>query len=127
VTALQRLLLLAVVLLGGAFAPVQAHEVRPGYLELRQVDAEMWDLVWKVPAKGDLRLALDVELPENCQNRRLYRTLAHPLQRRADRTGDRDCRPAGDAHRRAGTAKPRRRHCADGAPHAIGADLYRQR
>jgi len=68
VTALQRLLFLAAVLLGGAFAPVQAHEVRPGYLELRQIDTETWDLLWKVPAKGDQRLALDVQLPENCHN-----------------------------------------------------------
>jgi hypothetical protein len=67
-TALQRLLLLAAALLGGAFVPVQAHEVRPGYLELRQIDAETWDLVWKVPAKGERRLALDVQLPENCHN-----------------------------------------------------------
>lgn len=67
-TPVQRLLLLAAVLLGGAFAPVQAHEVRPGYLELHQIDTETWDLVWKVPAKGDLRLALDVQLPENCHS-----------------------------------------------------------
>jgi len=67
-TPVQRLILLAAVLLGGAFAPVQAHEVRPGYLELRQIDTETWDLLWKVPAKGDRRLALDVQLPENCHN-----------------------------------------------------------
>jgi hypothetical protein len=65
---MRRLLLLAAVLLGGAFAPVQAHEVRPGYLELRQIDTETWDLLWKVPAKGDRRLALDVQLPDNCDN-----------------------------------------------------------
>lgn len=57
-----------VVLLGSGFGPVLAHEVRPGYLELRQLDAETWDLLWKVPAKGDRRLALYVELPDNCHN-----------------------------------------------------------
>jgi len=67
-TALRRLLLLTAVLLGSACIPVQAHEVRPGYLELHQVGAETWDLLWKVPAKGDRRLALDVQLPENCHN-----------------------------------------------------------
>lgn len=67
-TALQHLLLLAAVLLGGAFVPVQAHEVRPGYLELRQVGAETWDLLWKVPAKGNRRLALDIQMPKNCRN-----------------------------------------------------------
>jgi len=65
---LPRLLLLASLLLSGPFGPAQAHEVRPGYLELRQFDAETWDLVWKVPANGDRRLALDVQLPENCRN-----------------------------------------------------------
>jgi hypothetical protein len=65
---LQRLLFLAALLLSGLFAPVQAHEVRPGYLELRQIDTEAWDLLWKVPTNGDRRLALDVQLPENCRN-----------------------------------------------------------
>jgi hypothetical protein len=64
----QRLLLLAAVLLSGLFGAAQAHEVRPGYLELRQIDAETWDLLWKVPANGDRRLALYVQLPENCHN-----------------------------------------------------------
>jgi len=65
---LRRPLFLASLLLSGLFGSAQAHEVRPGYLELRQFDAETWDLVWKVPAKGDRRLALDVQLPGNCRN-----------------------------------------------------------
>jgi hypothetical protein len=36
-----------------------AHEVRPGYLELHQIETETRDLVWKVPAKGGRRLDLD--------------------------------------------------------------------
>ena len=62
---LRRLVLLVALLLSG---PALAHEVRPGYLELRQFDAETWDVLWKVPAKGDRRLALYVQLPENCRN-----------------------------------------------------------
>jgi hypothetical protein len=65
---LPRLLIFAVLLLSGLFGPAKAHEVRPGYLELRQIDAETWDLLWKVPAKGDRLLALYVRLPENCHN-----------------------------------------------------------
>jgi hydrogenase/urease accessory protein HupE len=42
----------------------QAHEVRPGYLEIRQVDAESFDVLWKVPAKGEYRLRLHARLPE---------------------------------------------------------------
>jgi hydrogenase/urease accessory protein HupE len=45
----------------------EAHEVRPGYLELRQTDAEAFDVLWKVPARGGRRLALEVRLPEASQ------------------------------------------------------------
>ena len=41
--------------------PAQAHEVRPAYLQLREIDAQTWDVVWKVPATTDeRRLVLDV-------------------------------------------------------------------
>jgi len=42
-----------------------AHEVRPAYLELRQVTADTYDVLWKVPARGqDLRLGVYVRFPE---------------------------------------------------------------
>ena len=44
-----------------------AHEIRPGYLELTAREANVWDVLWKVPAKGDLRLGLYVVLPEDCE------------------------------------------------------------
>ena len=47
-------------------APAHAHEVRPGYLELRQTGAETFDVSWKVPAQGDLRLSIHARLPESC-------------------------------------------------------------
>ena len=47
-------------------APARAHEVRPAYLELRQTSADAWDLRFRVPARGRLRLALDPRLPEHC-------------------------------------------------------------
>jgi len=47
---------------------VQAHEVRPGYLQIKQVDALTYDLLWKVPAKGDRRLGLYVRLPGYCRS-----------------------------------------------------------
>lgn len=44
--------------------PGQAHEVRPALLTLDQVDATSYDVVWKLPARGDnMRLALTVEFP----------------------------------------------------------------
>lgn len=48
----------------GAFA----HEVRPAYLEMRQTGPEMYDILWKVPGQGDLRLGIYVELPAACTN-----------------------------------------------------------
>ena len=33
---------------------VYAHEVRPGYLELRQIDADAYATLWKVPAVGKM-------------------------------------------------------------------------
>ena len=32
---------------------VFAHEMRPAYLELRQTGAETYDVLWKVPGRGD--------------------------------------------------------------------------
>ena len=48
----------------GAFA----HEVRPAYLELRQTAPETYDVLWKVPGQGNLRLGIYVELPAACTN-----------------------------------------------------------
>ena len=47
--------------------PARSHEVRPAYLELRQVDDERFDVLWKVPARGEMRLSLAVLLPERCR------------------------------------------------------------
>ena len=45
---------------------VGAHEVRPGFLELRQSGDATWEVTWKVPTRGDSRLALDPLLPASC-------------------------------------------------------------
>ena len=52
------------------FAPgVFAHEVRPAYLELHQTEPETYDVLWKVPGRGEnLRLGIYVELPAGCTN-----------------------------------------------------------
>lgn len=45
------------------------HEVRPAYLQLKQTGDETYDVLWKVPGRGDdLRLALYVELPQGTSN-----------------------------------------------------------
>jgi len=48
--------------------PAAAHEIRPAYLELRELDATRWDVLFKVPARGERRLALEVRLPGRCRN-----------------------------------------------------------
>jgi hypothetical protein len=55
---------------GALFAPsVQAHEVRPGYLELQQSAADTYNLLFKLPALGEeFRLALYVSLPEGTRD-----------------------------------------------------------
>src|SRR5690349_25143931 len=47
-------------------AGASAHEVRPAYLQLHQANAETYDVFWKVPGQGDLRLGIYVQLPEGC-------------------------------------------------------------
>jgi len=55
----------AVVLLALACltSPASADELRPGYLELKQTGEETYDVAWKVPALGDMRLGLYVRFP----------------------------------------------------------------
>ncbi len=38
-----------------------AHEVRPSYLELREARPQEFDVLWKTPMRGDMRLALAPE------------------------------------------------------------------
>jgi hydrogenase/urease accessory protein HupE len=60
------LLLLAFVFAANLPQITCAHEVRPGYLELRQTGAETWSVLWKVPAQGEMRLSIHPRFPEGC-------------------------------------------------------------
>ena len=64
---MRRLVWVILAALLAAASPAAAHEVRPAYLELTQTDAETFDLLWKAPARGDMRLGLYVRLPESCE------------------------------------------------------------
>jgi hydrogenase/urease accessory protein HupE len=47
----------------------RAHEVRPAYLELKQTSEDTFDVLWKVPARGeDLRFGLYVRMPPDSVN-----------------------------------------------------------
>jgi len=46
-----------------------AHEVRPAYLDIRETAPETYDVLWKVPGKGEnLRLGIFVEFPVDSKN-----------------------------------------------------------
>jgi len=51
-----------------------AHELRPGFLEIKQTAAENYDVRFKVPARGDMRLGLYVRLPDECSDAEPART-----------------------------------------------------
>ncbi len=46
--------------------PAAAHESRPAYLEITEQDAGRFDIIWKVPRRGERVLPLRIVLPENC-------------------------------------------------------------
>jgi hypothetical protein len=63
----HRLTFWVVLLMLAMAQPAYAHEVRPGYLELRQTDAGMYAVLWKVPAVGEMRLSIHPRFQENCK------------------------------------------------------------
>jgi hypothetical protein len=55
-------------LLGFAIGgPLWAHEVRPGYLELREISEEAYEVLWKKPARGEVELRLSPVFPAECR------------------------------------------------------------
>lgn len=54
--------------------PVAAHEIRPAFLQIREIEPATYDVLWKTPAQGDLRLALNVEWPRQCRTLGVPRT-----------------------------------------------------
>ena len=64
--SLHRFLFILIILLS---SPAQSHEVRPAYLELRELAPETYSVLWKVPMKGELVLSLTPVFPGHCQAR----------------------------------------------------------
>lgn len=60
----MRMLLLLLIL---AAAPSLAHEIRPAFLHIREIGPSTYDVLWKTPAQGEMRLALNVRLPHECR------------------------------------------------------------
>jgi hydrogenase/urease accessory protein HupE len=65
---MTRFIAALVLISAAAFAAPEgfAHELRPAYLEITETAPETYDITWKVPARGQYRLALHVRLPESC-------------------------------------------------------------
>jgi hydrogenase/urease accessory protein HupE len=69
-------LLVALLLCATVIGDASADVYRPAYLEIRQKDAENYDLLWKVPARGaGERLALSLELPADVVRPDLVRSV----------------------------------------------------
>ncbi len=67
--------LLSILALALLAAPLHAHEVRPAYLELHEAGEGMWNVLFKVPARGpEQRLSLRVRLPADCERTGPQRT-----------------------------------------------------
>ena len=47
----------------------RAHALQPGYLELQLLGGENWRAFWRKPTVKNRPMAIDVELPENCDVR----------------------------------------------------------
>ena len=62
----QSLLLLLLLCLWAPSAAI-AHEVRPAYLRIQQMDTDQFEVLWRVPAKGEMRLGIYVRMPEICR------------------------------------------------------------
>lgn len=58
--------LLMLVLMTVLAAPAIAHWASPGYLELKQSDANTYSVLWKVPLQAGNPMPLSPVLPENC-------------------------------------------------------------
>jgi hydrogenase/urease accessory protein HupE len=83
---LVRILLLLAI--GAIAEAAAAHEIRPAFLQIREIEPATYDLLWKTPAQGDMRLALNVILPRECADLGAPRvTLVHAavIERRRSR------------------------------------------
>ncbi|MGA8052878.1 MAG: HupE/UreJ family protein [Burkholderiales bacterium] len=65
-------LLLALMAASAALAamPLSAHELQPGFLELKEVSPGRYDVLWKLPSLGessDVRMPMVPVFPENCR------------------------------------------------------------
>lgn len=42
----------------GTVCPALAHEMRPAYLQIQQLDETTYEVLWKIPRRGDMVIRL---------------------------------------------------------------------
>lgn len=55
---------------------IYADEIRPGFLEVTEVDKNAFAVVWKIPAKGDKQLAIMPQFPQSCEGVKNLQTIS---------------------------------------------------
>jgi HupE / UreJ protein len=86
-----KLVCLVACFLSMAAALALAHETRPAYLELQELDAGRYRVLWKRPILGEVALPLELRLPESCRDLEpptRYATLGSLTERRIVTCGD---------------------------------------
>jgi hydrogenase/urease accessory protein HupE len=76
----RRLLAMLATVAALAAAPAVAHELQPGFLELKEISPGRYDVLWKLPSLGeasDVRMPIAPVFPETC------RQLTEPRTERA--------------------------------------------
>ncbi len=61
------LVVCALVCLLAIVPPALAHEVRPGFLELRETSPEAYSLLWKKPSGGEVEIQIAPVIPDDCR------------------------------------------------------------
>jgi len=64
---MTRRLLLLVLFVGiwlGVTFPATAHEMRPAYLQITQVEPDLYQVLWKIPRRGELVIRLKPAFPQ---------------------------------------------------------------
>jgi hydrogenase/urease accessory protein HupE len=61
----RSIVFVALLTLAGA-RPTHAHELRPGFLELREIEPETYSLLWKKPSGGEIEIYIAPLIPKEC-------------------------------------------------------------
>jgi len=64
----QLALLVAILLMVLAASPVRADEARPAYLEIKEIAAGQFNLLWRTPVLSGMRLPIVLTLPADVRN-----------------------------------------------------------